>query len=144
MHSEDIAVMASICAISGAVIAVGTTYIQRRFETRKQRLEVLDKALDRADLDPATRQELLRSLTDEQKGDRPFFLQPGFWQRTAFAVGWMAFLLCGGLLVLGYTGIIYMPNLEFVAPMALIGLGLMSLPVALRDFGRRSLADQRP
>jgi len=143
MNSEDIAVMASICAVSGAVIAVSTTYIQRRFETRKKRLEVLDKALDRADLDGETRRQLLRSLTEEQTDDKPFFLQGGFWQRAAFGVGWMAFLLCGGLLMLGFLDVIYMPNAEFVAPLALIGLGLMSLPIALRDFGRRTLADQR-
>lgn len=143
MQSEYIVATASVCAVAFSTIVISTMYIQRRFESRKKRLEVLEKVLDRADLDAETRQELLRSLADDEAGEKPFFLQPTFWQKAAFGVGWMSFLLCGGLLLLGTAGIIYLPDAEFVAPMALIGLGLMTLPVALRDFGRRSLAGQR-
>ncbi|MCK5944104.1 MAG: hypothetical protein KAI24_19115, partial [Planctomycetes bacterium] len=82
------------------------------------------------------------TLAREQRDEpRPFFTNRDWWRRASFGVGWVLFLLFGGLQLLAVTGIVFVPVYPFTAPLALLGLGLMTLPVALRDLGRRALAD---
>jgi TRAP-type uncharacterized transport system fused permease subunit len=60
-------------------------------------------------------------------------------------VGWLLFVICGGVLALDFVGFVRNVDEQTVGPLALLGLGLLSMPVALREMTRRdsSLANQR-
>lgn len=117
----------------------------RRHRTARQRLDVLGDALQRPDLDAETRRNILRVVTDEHEASRLQFLRrPAFWRGATFAVGWMMFLFCGGMSLAAGMDLIDDSVTDQAIPAALLGLGLLTLPVALREVHRSNSGGKVP
>ncbi|MCB9878745.1 MAG: hypothetical protein H6835_14205 [Planctomycetes bacterium] len=134
LRTDDVVFIGFLIAGIGMLTAVVT----RQQKVEERRLGVVEAALQRPELDPALRQQLIDALS---KRSRPSQLMAKamtwmFWQRALFAVGWFLFVVSGGALALGFVGIIRAPNPE-VAIVMLTGLAMMSLPRALEELRRR-------
>jgi len=142
MSSSVIAILGGFVAFLSGVVAIAMGASGgRQHSERQKRLDILEKALERPDLDAALRREILGVLAREHEPQH----RPAAWRSVSFGVGWLLFVMCGGVLALDFVGVVRNIDERTVGPLALLGLGLLSLPVALREMTRRdgSLANQR-
>ena len=111
--------------------------VKGRHNHEAQRLDVLEKALARPDLDAETRRELLTTLSRERERRAFAFLRRGsFWRMACFAVGWATVLIFGGIALLTVMGATHAPYESTLIP-CVFGVALMTLPTAIREFARR-------
>ena len=100
---------------------------------RREKLRILDDALERGNLDPATRDDLIETLGGRRR--RPEKVEvTGFW-RLLFGLGWLMLFLAAGLLISG--------DRHAEEPAAVIGfiaLAFLSLPFAMRELDGRKRA----
>lgn len=124
--------------VVGLILLVGS--LSRAGVSRKsQRLSMLQQALEHPQLDAQTRAEILRVLTREHSGGGlRFLLSAAFWERLLFAVGWLTFLLFGGRWVGAQLGVFSRYQMDTCMVFGLLGLALMSLPIAMHEFVRRT------
>lgn len=141
MRSEDIAILGFVTMGIGVLAAVVT----RQQKVEQQRLQVIQAALQRPELDPALRQQLIDALAKRSRPSQllAHLLTVRFWQKAMFAVGWMMFLVMGGAFLLGQLDLVRVPS--DIAIGMLVGLALMSLPRALEELKLRGgrLAEPR-
>lgn len=141
MRDDEVGALVTVVAL----VAIGLGYVigRRRRSRGSQRLDILQQALQRPDLDPGTRAEILRVLANDQQLVR-WLLSPMFWQRIWFGVGWMTFLVAGGLWL--WTVFDYGTGLppRAVAPFAMVGLAMLTLPHGLRELSNREQRAAQP
>jgi len=127
------------------VVAVGVVSILGRRHARvKQRLTMLQQALEHPQLDAQTRSQILAVLSNEHESSKlGFLVSKAFWHRVIFGSAWLLFIFCGGLSVLAWFRIIPQHLAQFPMVLALIGLAVMTLPFSLRELSgrQRQVAD---
>ncbi|MBL9076956.1 MAG: hypothetical protein JNL08_05600 [Planctomycetes bacterium] len=106
-----------------------------------RRFELLQKALEHPQLDAATRSEILRVLAGEQRS-APLSARLGALAplgRTAwFGIGWLLFVFGVGAAVLRWLEVFSVPTLSDSIPMALVGFGMLTLPLAIGELQARA------
>ena len=106
-----------------------------RAKARKERYEIVMKALQSGQLDPETQRAMRQVLTGSDYGG---------WNRWALGVGWLSMCLGCGLLGADYFGV---GGVEFLdlkgnevggtgITLAVVGFGVLALPIVLREFDR--------
>lgn len=132
----------AVLFLCGCVIAllVLVASFSRHLESRKsQRYAMLQQALSHPQLDAETRNQILRVLAKEHSGGWVRFLFTiAFWERLIFAAGWLMLLLFGGRWAGAQMGFFSYFQMDFMLIMALLGLAMMSLPIAMHEFIRRT------
>jgi len=121
-----------------SLILLISSFSRHRAARRGQRLTMLQQALEYPQLDPQTRNQILRVLTEEQRGGLRFLFTVAFWERLLFAVGWLMFLLFGGRWIGAQLDVFSRYQMDMCLVFGLLGLALMSLPIAMREFVRGS------
>jgi hypothetical protein len=130
----DLAAIGLMIAAMGTTIAILVSWLRRRDARAKQRLDLLDKSLENPQLDAQTRNLILSVLANEHESSRLHFLKnTAFWQRLVFAGGWLAFVFCGGMALLSWSGVVYLRIADEALVYSLMGLAVMSLPIAMRE-----------
>ncbi|MFK7740772.1 MAG: hypothetical protein AB8H80_10645 [Planctomycetota bacterium] len=126
-----------IVALLFAAVSAMTSR-SRDDQQRQQRLDLMQNALERGDLDVATRRELLAVLRrDHERPSALSFLSSGaWWLQAALGLGWCTFVVCGGAALLSYCHVLRLP-FALTLPPTLVGLALMTLPAALGELRRR-------
>lgn len=119
-----------------AFILVSST-IQSRAKERRARLEVIERALARPDLDAETRRKLTEALEPQGsrfvRGLRATLGGSPFGPRHAMlSVGWIGIFLGIGIGTLAHG-----PDAEVGVVVLLGSIGLLTLPFALREFEKR-------
>lgn len=142
MRDEDVLFVGFLTAAIGMLMAV----VMRQQKVEQRRLDVVAAALQRPELDPALRQQLIDALSKRSRPSQ-FLAQLfswTFWQKALFAVGWFLFVVLGGALALGAFGIVRGIDSDLAIGMV-IGLAMMSLPRALEELKLRGgrLAEPR-
>lgn len=123
--------------VIGILAWVVVSAVNGRRDRDRERLAVLDKALDRPDLDTEMRRELLTTLSRERDRSPLSFLRRGsFWRTSCFAIGWVTLFICGGIALLTVMGVTYAPYEATLTP-CVFALALMTLPTAIGEFVRR-------
>lgn len=116
---------------------------QHRRDLRMRRLELLAESLRDPNLDAATRNEVVRALAN---GPLDAFgwiwkqlRRPMLWKVLWFGSGWMLMLLCGAAVTLDWLGALRLggPDRPAFTMMAVLGFGIVTLPLALRELLRR-------
>jgi len=132
--SEEKFAIGMIFTIVGVLAVVLLIWLNHRNAMAKKRLDLLSQSLDHPDLDAATRQKILDVLTKEQgMGLLGWLFNKELWLRLIGGVGWLTFVIAGGLFLLMAAGIIRGQEKEHFLVTALIGLAVVSLPVAVRE-----------
>lgn len=117
-------------------------WMTNRQKLREERLKVLQKALDLPTLDDGTRRQVLDVLSLEQRRAADFWRNSAAFfrrwvPRASVAVGWVMLVFCGGMWTMLWMTDNHRGDFQLVA-FAMLGLVLVSLPMALREFDRRS------
>ena len=100
-----------------------------------RRLEVLEKALEHPQLDAETRTQLLATIVEQQtRSPLGFLSRPSFWLSACFVVGWLLVIFNGAVLLLLRLNVLSISYLDPSLLMVAVGLALLTLPVAFREF----------
>lgn len=146
MRLNYLLVVVVMVAAAVGLFAFIMPYFHRLGARKTQRLTMLQQALEHPQLDAATRNQILQSLSKEHRW-RPLrmLFSLVFWERAVFAVGWLTFLVFGGVSVGVGLNLVRSRHLDFFLFWTLIGLAMMTLPMAVHEFSRRmrGLASQR-
>ncbi|MBK8097425.1 MAG: hypothetical protein IPK26_09975 [Planctomycetes bacterium] len=126
----------------GLIFTALMVRMTNRHNLREERLKVLQKALEAPALDESTRRQVLEVLSLEERRAADFWgnLAVFFrcWvPRVSVAIGWILLVFCGGMWTVLRLTDNHRGDFSLVA-FAMIGLVLVSLPMALREFDRRS------
>lgn len=125
------------------VLSLLAGWRKRAMELSAQRFDLLAEALRDPTLDAATRAELLRSLARSQRGVFGWLWdqvqKPVVWRVLWFGSGWLTMLLAGAALGLHAAGIARLRSydLQPVIMITVLGFGMVTLPLALRELLRR-------
>lgn len=142
MRDEEVFIAIAVIAmtIGGTIAVVGMLQKERRAR-RQERQELLRNAMQHPQIDELTRAELLRTIAREQD-DSPRLL--GMLRTGWFAVGWMMFVIGGGMALLDAIQVVRI-DAEPAAGVGLAGFAMLSLPLGLRELQRRdhTVAGQR-
>lgn len=135
-----------ICAF-GSLFVVFLSWLatrhKRHHDERMRRFDVIVEALRDPGLDAATRAELLRAIARQHQGALGWIwarLQaPMLWKVLWFGAGWMTMLLSGAALATHALGMnmIRSYDLAPITMIAVVGFGMVTLPLALRELLRR-------
>jgi len=133
--------IAAIAAIGG-VVAVLNRWKQR-LELERQRLGILEKALQHPNVDDATRAELLRTLTAQRPPSHPVAGSAAnhlvsWWPKLWFGSAWLLFVVGGCLLASEALDLTNIRDTHTLLIMMVSGFAMMTLPSALREITRRS------
>jgi hypothetical protein len=110
----------------GVPVIMGIVYaLSGGARLQKQRLQLIEKTLERQDLSAAERQELVRSLAQGTPRNSRLFV-----------TGWLG-LLVGIAWLLTEPG---HPNFTVAVILTALGFGLVTLPLAQREIDRRQTA----
>ena len=120
-----------------AAVMVSSWLSARRARYAK-RLDVLGKALDHPEMDAATRSQVVALLAREHVG-RPlgFLTRASFWLSASFIVGWLILIVFGLEALLVRVELLSM-SIEVPLVMTAVGLALVTLPIATREFFDRA------
>ena len=115
-----------------------SSWLNARRARYAKRLDVLEKALDHPEMDAATRSQVVALLAREHVG-RPlgFLARASFWLSASFVVGWLI-LIVFGLEVLLVRAELLSMSIEVPLVMTAVGLALVTLPIATREFFDRA------
>lgn len=109
---------------------------------RHRRSSAMLDALGDAQLDPATRAELLRAIAHEHVG---FFgrltdklQQPVVWRAIWFGIGWFLMILAGAGLVVSRYVTYATHEVPRLLMFTAIGFAMVSMPMAWRELTRRA------
>lgn len=138
MGVSDIVNIVAVVAVAGGLIAFTVPFLHRRSARKTQRLTMLQQALEHPQLDASTRNQILAALSKEHRF-RPlrFLFRLDFWERVVFAGGWLTFLVFGGVSAGVGLGLVHSRYLDFFLFWTLLGLAMMTLPMAVHEFSRR-------
>jgi hypothetical protein len=108
-----------------------------RVEERREKLRILEEALQNERLDPRTRDDVYEVLTGRRPGTRPDPSDVGAQGRLLFTIGWLGLFVGGGVLVASRHN----DTTEIGLVVLIASFGLLSLPLAMRELRSRH---QRP
>ncbi|MGE3171581.1 MAG: hypothetical protein AB7O97_03080 [Planctomycetota bacterium] len=140
MRDEEVFAMFLVFATGLAI-----TWLALHYNHRQNRLKTIQKALDAGNIDETTRRTLIEAISaDAQQSAalwRNITQNVGRWARIAvFVVGWLLFTVGGAVLAIMLTfdsANRYEVQSAMVA--TAIGFGLVTLPLALREMGARTV-----
>ncbi|MCA8974210.1 MAG: hypothetical protein KDC98_05780 [Planctomycetes bacterium] len=143
---ENVAIVAVVLG-TGGLIAMWSVYLSKRHAISAARLDLMQKALENPTIDERTKGELVRLLAEEQRlARRSVFEQFGGVLNVArfalLAVGWVTFLLCGGLMLMCWLGMWQGMPMEPIVVFGILGFIAMTMPAAMRELMRRERAVQ--
>jgi hypothetical protein len=144
MSWDEIAAFAVFVLLVGAVLAAVLSVVGRRDARIRQRLTLLQQALEHPQLDAATRSQILSVLAKEHETSKLQFLKSAnFWHRFVFGGGWLVFVFFGGIALLAMSNILPQQTAQLAIAWSLCGFAVLTLPLALRELLRRKsqLAD---
>lgn len=144
MYWDDIAAFAVFVLLVSAVLAVVLSVVGRRDARVRQRLTLLQQALEHPQLDAATRSQILSVLAKEHDASKLRFLtSANFWHRIIFGGGWLVFVFFGGIALLAMNNVLPQGMAQLAIVWSLCGFAVLTLPPALRELLRRKsqLAD---
>ena len=103
-----------------------------------RRLEVLERALEHPELDAETRAQLVATMVEHQTR-RPlgFLFRSSFWLSACFVVGWLLMIVNGVGALLIELELLRSFKLEGPLMLGAVGVALVTLPIALREFSDR-------
>jgi hypothetical protein len=115
------------------IVAFAIWFGAVRQREQRERMRILEDALRDDQLDEVTRQELLRGLVrDRDSREHGHPRRRGGLGRFAFGVGWLVMIAGLGLLATDDRDAI-----EVGAFFVVAGFGMVTLPMALREYDRR-------
>lgn len=129
LSMEVTALVVIFCFVSVMVAS------QNRARERREKLRIIEEAIRSGNLDAATQQEFVAELTgrrpEVRPSESPAASPRSAWARLAFGIGWLCLFVGLALLAIDdrdalYAGIV----------VAVIGFGLVTLPLALRELDR--------
>lgn len=126
--------------VLSAAVVVGVILLLLSVRSRSRsvanrRLEVLEKALEHPQLDAETRTQLLATIVEQQtRSPLGFLSRPSFWLSACFVVGWLLVIFNGAVLLLLRLNVLSISYLDPSLLMVAVGLALLTLPVAFREF----------
>lgn len=130
MNARELALFGLMLAFFGMLLAWASAQARQRFQLRKQRLDVLQQALQHGALDELTRAELVRVLAREhERSWNPWKVVRAVW----FGSGWSAFIVAGGMLLASAARIVRGVDVPIVLPIALVGFAMVTLPLAWNE-----------
>lgn len=117
-------------------------WLSSRHKLRMERLKLMQKAIDSGSLDDGTRRTILDALANDQQRSGVWMTALGqhlaFLARNLVFVGGWITMFVGGAVCLVNTTIQHCPgNAESGLIAACVGLGLVSVPLAMRELERR-------
>ncbi len=115
-------------SLCGAAIWFGVTVAK----DRRDRLRILEDAIRDGKLDDATREALLQGLVRDREDRHRGGRRRGGFGRLVFALGWMAMVSGVGLFTIGEPD-----STEAGVFFVVLGFGMVTLPMALREYDRR-------
>lgn len=136
-------VIAALCAV--AVVLAALNRWKQRLDLERQRLSILEKALQHPNVDDSTRAELLRTLSAQRPssptvaGDSPHLLV-NWWPKLWFGSAWLLFVMGGCLLAAEALDLTNIRDTHSLLITMVSGFAMMTLPTALREITRRSSA----
>ena len=116
--------LVGLCAL-GLVLSF-VLRLGRRDEYRRRRLEVLEAALKRGDMDPEVRRQVVQVLKSE--GSQGFR-----WRHAWFSLGWLGLFAGGGLALLGGGS----HHVEVGLIIIVASLAVVTLPLAIGELEAR-------
>lgn len=118
------------CCGFATVLMIVTRAVAGRQQCRRRRLDVLEEALRRPDMDSELRREVVNALKSGQTGG---FSCRHLW----FSAGWLGMFAGGGLAIFGNI------HQSDVGLMILVAsLAVVTLPLALRELDSRRVPDR--
>jgi uncharacterized membrane protein YedE/YeeE len=106
-----------------------------------RRLDVLEQGLAHPQLDPATREELLRVLAREQAGVAGalsrLLRNAQAWRLAWYGAAWLMFVVGGCMLAARAFALIPGISVSDFLPTTIAGFAMLTLPLALQELGRR-------
>lgn len=142
MTYDDLAAIGVLLAVLGSTIAIVGPWLSRRNARAKQRLDLLEESLQHPQLDPETRNQILSVLTKEHDAKFGLLANGALWRRMIFGGGWLVFVVCSGMAVLSWSGMVHRQIANGALAGALVGLAVSSLPFAMREMSSRQVAKQ--
>ena len=126
----------------GLIFTAFMVWMTNRHNLREARLKVLHKALEAHTLDEPTRRQVLEVLSLDERRAADFWRNAAgavrrWVPRVSVAIGWILLVFCGGMWLMFWLSDNHRGDFELVA-LAMFGMVLISLPMALREFDRRS------
>lgn len=145
MRSDDIAAIGVLVVVLSSTVALVGPWLKRRSRLQQQRLDILQESLQHPTLDAETRRQILRVVAREHEASALSFLgRASFWQKLVFGGGWLAFVFCGGMALLSWSGLIRRHIADEAVVCSLVGLAIASVPIAMRELtARRPEANAR-
>ncbi len=123
--------------------ALAITWIAIRAGLRSQRMKLIEKAIDSGRVDEETKRALFRALTPDNEWLRSLTTQiKGTARNLLFVAGWVT--MFAGIGVWAASETFRWGREDSAGGMiaAIVGFGLVTLPLAMRELSRRSPADQ--
>ena len=122
------------------------TWIAHRAKLRQKRLDVIQKAIENGNLDDATRREVLDALAREGRTGSEWSSELGrqlaFLARNlVFVAGWLCMFIGAGCWIAGEIFGWYRNDIEPAVIATFVGLGLVTVPIALRELESRRARD---
>jgi hypothetical protein len=122
-------------------------WISHRAGLRKQRLEVIQKAIESGNLDDATRREVLDALGRDGRTGSEWSSELGrqlaFLARNlVFVAGWLTMFIGAGCWIAGGIFGWYRTDIQTAVIATFVGLALVTVPIALRELESRRLRDR--
>ncbi len=138
MRPDDFAAIAVLFVVLACTVAIAAPWLSRRNARVKQRLDLLQQALEHPQLDAQTRRQILTVLANEHQSRKlGALLRGAFWQRLVFGGAWLMFVFCGGMALLSWSGIVPRHIGSEALVFSLMGLAVASLPFAMRELSTR-------
>jgi hypothetical protein len=143
MREEEALAMVSVMV--GCVVVV---WMLLAHWHKRERLRTIQRAIESGHLDEATRRQVLEILTADSRRAAEFWqrLWPNLVhlaRRVVFIGGWLTLMIGGGMWIameIGGTGSRYDTEGAMVA--TVIGMALVTLPLALRELDARRAASR--
>lgn len=142
MNYDELAAFGVLLVVLGSTVAIAGPWLRRRDARAKQRLDLLEESLQHSQLDPGTRNQILSVLAKEHEAKLGFLANRAFWQRMIFGGGWLMFVVCSGMAILSWSGMVHRQIANGALAGALVGLAVSSLPFAMREMSSRQVAKQ--
>lgn len=108
-----------------AMVSLLIRAVSRREQFRRRRLDLLEEALGRGDMDAELRREVVTALRTEQAGRFT-------WRHLWFSAGWLGMFTGGGMAVFGSPRTVDAGLMVMLAAFAVV-----TLPLALRELDSR-------
>ena len=138
MRPDDFAAIAVLFVVLACTVAIAAPWLSRRNARVKQRLDLLQQALEHPQLDAQTRRQILAVLANEHQSSKLGALLSGvFWQRLVFGGAWLMFVFCGCVAFFSWSGIVPQHIGSEALVFSLMGLAVASLPFAMRELSSR-------